>query len=62
MNLTKLNDITLETMHLKTRSTRQKLSIISKTDDEINDFVNQKKIKSVEKYGNKSKIGLLFES
>ena len=33
-----------------------------KTDAEIKDVLHGKRVRSVEKYGNKSKIGLLFEN
>ena len=33
-----------------------------KSDAEIKEILHNKKIHSVEKYGNKSKIGLLFEN
>jgi len=39
----------------------EKLKSEGKTDQEIKEALNSKKVRSVEKYGNKSKIGLLFE-
>lgn len=40
----------------------EKLKSEGKSDAEIKEVLQSKKVRSVEKYGNKSKIGLLFES